>query len=149
MSTSKRPRGFFANLKCILTGYPDAPDLAFKQRAARPVINFLVERYFPKRCFYGDDFLSAFDQYDDTSAGRMAAKYMMLIIHDANQKGDDIRSITWTFEDVTLNDTNIGSYTIGVQRIDGARAADGEPGKAPAAKTPDPRLVKLDRSAPQ
>jgi len=86
------------------------------QRLARPVINFLVERYFPNGLFfYGSGPLSAFDMVDGekkTAIGGMAA--MALARHAHNSSAT---KLTVDAEAITVNDDDIGDWRITVERI--------------------------------
>ncbi len=87
----------------------------YTQKIARPVINFLVERYFPNGLFFfGDGPLKAFDRIDKEGSfvGRSASIVLAKIAHDNNAS-----SLTVEAECVSINSDDIGDWRITVERL--------------------------------
>lgn len=86
------------------------------QRIARPVINFLVERYFPNGLFfYGSGPLLAFDKVDrekKTAIGSMAALALARHAHNSNATKFCIEA-----EGLTVNNQDLGDWRVTVERI--------------------------------
>ena len=86
------------------------------QRIARPIINFLVERYFPNSLFfYGAGALSAFDRMDSerkSAIGSMAALSLARHAHQQNASHLSVEA-----EGITINDQDIGDWRVTVERI--------------------------------
>lgn len=91
------------------------------QRMARPVINFLVERYFPNGLFfYGKGPLQAFDMVDrekKTAIGGMAALALARHAHSSQAT-----KLTVDAEAITVNDLDLGDWRVTVERMDGRAA---------------------------
>jgi hypothetical protein len=94
----------------------DKVELTTAQKVARPVINFLVERFFPNGAFfYGDGPLSHFDKLDSerkSPIGSMAAMSLVRKAHEANASRMSV-----DIGGMTLNDTDLGDWRVTVERI--------------------------------
>lgn len=92
--------------------------LNWKQKVLKPIINFLVERFFPNRVFYGNDYLNVFAEYDsDGTRGKYIschAASMFLISHmvDLNAETLDVE-----MNDVSASGEDVGSFTIKIQSL--------------------------------
>jgi hypothetical protein len=93
------------------------------QRVARPIINFLVERYFPNGLFfYGKGPLRTFDMVDrekKTVVGGMAALSLARHAHNSGAT-----QLMVDAECITVNDEDIGDWRITVERIAGRSALE-------------------------
>lgn len=91
--------------------------LTWKQRALRPIINFFVERYFPKGAFYGNDYLNVFndkgmvDKWGSSSI--VSAMYLVGYLRD--NKAD---SGTFKFTGMTNNGNHVGDWELTLERMD-------------------------------
>ncbi|AHD09983.1 hypothetical protein [Phaeobacter gallaeciensis] len=91
------------------------PKFTLMQRLLRPVINWLVEGWFPKGCFYGRNYLNDFkvlDQGKDV-VGKTAAMYLQSIMRKA-----DATSIIYEMTEVTERNVPVGSYKLTLEKID-------------------------------
>lgn len=89
--------------------------LTLMQHLLRPVINRLVEGWFPKGCFYGNNYLDSFktlDQGKDVT-GQTAAMYLQSIMRKAQAT-----SITYEMTEITDRDVLVGSYKLTLEKID-------------------------------
>ena len=86
-------------------------ELPVQQRMLRPIINFMVERWFPSGCFFGDDYFKTFKAIDDKKAvtGYAAALYLsqIAILSDAQE-------IDATMHEVTHNGEPVGTWRVRV-----------------------------------
>lgn len=92
----------------------NTPELTLTQRALRPVINRLVEGWFPNECFYGNSFLDAFKELDrgEGVTGKTAAMYLQSIMREARAD-----TITYEMIEVTERDVSVGSYKLTLEKL--------------------------------
>lgn len=91
-------------------------ELSMSQRLARPVVNFLVERFFPSGLFfYGKGPLSAFEKVDaergEKAIGYTAALFLMRRCHEESADELSVEAVG-----VTINGENIGDWRVTVSR---------------------------------
>lgn len=91
------------------------PNLTLTQRLLRPVINWLVEGWFPKGCFYGNNYLDDFKKFDQGKEviGKTAAMYLQSIMRKA-----EATTITYEMTEITDRDILVGSYKLTLEKID-------------------------------
>lgn len=91
--------------------------LTLMQRLLRPIINWLVETWFPNSCFYGNSYLQDFKDFDKGKdlIGKTAAMYLQSIMRKA-----DATSISYEMTEITEHDVHIGSYKLTLERMDDA-----------------------------
>lgn len=92
--------------------------LTLMQRLLRPVINWLVEGWFPKACFYGNAYLDDFKEFDQDKdlVGKTAAMFLQSIMRKANAT-----SITYEMTEITDGNFLIGSYKLTLEKIDNSQ----------------------------
>lgn len=92
------------------------PKLTLTQRALRPIINFLVETWFPTGAFYGNRYLSVFEEIDEGHGvvGYAAAQYLQATLVAANM--DKLKVDMY---DCTYNGVPSGDYRLVVERVNG------------------------------
>jgi hypothetical protein len=92
--------------------------LTLTQRALRPVLNFIVERYFPSGAFFGCSFLDAFDMHDRAKGicGYSAAMYLQRIARKSNAA-----SLSITMNEITDNGEPVGTWHLEISQIDEAK----------------------------
>ncbi|AUR11225.1 hypothetical protein PhaeoP48_01228 [Phaeobacter inhibens] len=85
------------------------------QRLLRPVINWLVEGWFPKGCFYGSSYLDDFKAFDKGKdvVGKTAAMYLQSIMRKS-----DATSVIYEMTEVTERDVLVGSYKLTLEKVD-------------------------------
>jgi hypothetical protein len=91
--------------------------LTLTQKALRPVLKFLTERYFPSGAFYGREYLKPFAEMDAKGngiSGGSAAMYLQSVIRKAKLDG-----ARFDMREVTYNGTPVGSWRLSLDRIDG------------------------------
>jgi len=88
--------------------------LTWKQKALRPVINFLVETWFPNGMFYGHDYFDAFSCFDTDKqvTGYTAAMYLQSIMRDHGAE-----SISVEMHEVTQQGVPVGSYKLTLEAM--------------------------------
>ena len=90
--------------------------LTMMQKILRPIINHLVETYFPNGIFYGDsDALNEFEKFDvegGNTIGRAAAFMLVRKLID-----EDNTSITVEIEGLTINGEMTGDWLVLVSKI--------------------------------
>jgi hypothetical protein len=135
---SEEKKSFFKSLKTMWLGDPDTPDLSRKQRFLRPVINFLVERYFPTHTFFGNDYLNVFARISkDKTEENISKMAGQCLIHQMIK--EDAVGVTVIVEDLMKNGRNLGSYSLVVRKYK----------KPEIVADVDPRLANLDGSSIQ
>lgn len=83
--------------------------LTWKQKALRPVLNFLVERYFPNGAFYGGTFFDAFKEFEDEDGdGKLGQASTLWHIHLMNDLNADHLQVD--ISDVTLCGKYLGDF---------------------------------------
>ena len=65
-------------------------DLTITQRALRPVVNFLVEWFFPNGAFYGKEYFDAFKKFDGDSIGQASTLWITHTMHRMNADTLDV-----------------------------------------------------------
>ncbi len=86
------------------------------QRFLRPIINFLVERWFPRHCFYGNNYLDDFAEFDEKNrkTGKTVAMYLQSIMRKAKATELEVE-----MRGITKGDEMIGDYRITMVQLDG------------------------------
>ena len=87
-------------------------ELTLPQRMMRPIINFLVERFYPAGCFYGDG--DPMRTFDGNSGGTIGRAAVMVLIRKVSDSGAD--KLGADFDGVTVNGEPIGDWRVTVQR---------------------------------
>ena len=89
-------------------------DLTLSQRTLRPVVNFLVERFFPQGAFFGYDLADRFKDADGHFGvvGSGAAMYLQRIMR---RGGNDTMHID--MHEITDNGEPVGSYRLTLEKI--------------------------------
>lgn len=84
------------------------------QRLLRPVVNFLVERYFPKGAFFGKEYFTIFKKWDKEkgSMGYSAALYLQSIVRE-----NDAETMVTRLGDVIVNGENVGDWEISIRKM--------------------------------
>ena len=91
-------------------------DITLTQRILRRPLNYVIERWFPKGAFYGNDFLQPFADMDKRKGktGGAAALFLVSCVRRV-----DAEQVTVAMKDVTLNGENIGTWIVTVQKEEG------------------------------
>lgn len=89
--------------------------MTFMQRILRPVLNFMVERYFPKGAFYGHDFFRAFEEAEIDHAPSATTAAGCLLISAMSK--DYQTEMIITVEGITLNGEPKGDWRLIVEEI--------------------------------
>lgn len=86
------------------------------QKLARPIINFLVERYFPNSVFfYGTGALNTFDEMDSDRKAPIGSMAALSLARNAHRQNSDRLSVD--AEGITINEEYIGDWRITVERF--------------------------------
>lgn len=88
------------------------------QRILRPVLNFLVKRYFPNRAFFGDDYLTAFDADVELKEKWGSVEMACAMLITSRLRGMGATSATFEATDVEDNGVSVGSWRMSVEKID-------------------------------
>lgn len=92
-------------------------DLTLAQRLPRPVLNYLIETFFPSGALFGDDYFKAVDKaklaknWGTSEMG--CATYM---ISSVRENGRD--KAVFSVEDMTNRGEPVGSWSLTVERTD-------------------------------
>lgn len=85
------------------------------QRILRPVLNYLVETFFPKDAFYGNDFLKAFERAEiDYAPTAISAAGCLLISELSNSYSTEC---IVTVENISLHGKPVGSWRLIIEEI--------------------------------
>lgn len=92
--------------------------MTYTQRLMRPILNFLVERFFPNHAFFGNDYLTAFKSHPDLAIkwGSTDMAVAMFLVSRLRKQG----ATKGTFEatEVTDNGTPVGSWRLTLEKLE-------------------------------
>lgn len=87
--------------------------LEITQKLLGPVLNFIIERVFPKGAFYGVDYLKIFDETRWESMGPTAGAAFFII---GSIKDTNATNAKFKFSGVTFNGVNVGDWTMTIEK---------------------------------
>ena len=87
------------------------------QKILRPVLNFLIERYFPRGAFFGNEYLTAFDGDMGLAEkwGSVEMACSMLITSRVRELGGT--HATFEATDIEHSGVQVGTWRLTVDRV--------------------------------
>lgn len=97
-----------------------ADGYTFVQRMLRPVVRWLVERFFPQHMFWGHEAVEPFAELerrrneagDLSCSGNLAAMYLINLCSDLDGIKYDVEAT-----DVSIHEKNLGDWRVTVEKI--------------------------------
>lgn len=96
-------------------------NMNFMQRMLGPVINFLVERYFPTGSFYGNSgglrIFERQDREDDCVLGRTAALMLINRVHESGSHRLDVNVTQHTSNGILTGDWQVTIRRVNMPKL--------------------------------
>jgi len=91
--------------------------MRFIQKTLRPILNFLIERYFPDSCFYGHEYLDVFKKAYGDQKGPLMGHAAQFIIGQCVKMNADEFSAELT--GLTVSGQETGDWLLTIKHIGG------------------------------
>jgi len=88
--------------------------LTLMQRALRPILNWAVERYFPKGCFFGMEYFDMFREFEKEDGSQLGQASALWITH--NMHDQDADELDMRIKGLTIRGEPVGDFHIVVTR---------------------------------
>lgn len=85
-------------------------DLSIQQKIARPVINWLVETFFPNGAFYGRTYFDAFREVQDDDGSALGQASVVWMVHNMHRL--NAAHIRVEIEDMSISGEPVGDFVI-------------------------------------